>query len=123
MDKITSSHIVEVDELKADDLDQIIDRLRAFPDDDFVVGRQGRGFAAFVSPRKFAHMAVQIRNQGTAFDQDNVLGYTLKDFKRDLSTLLNDFERGPMKPVMIMPEDDATDTVAALISIGSTSAD
>jgi hypothetical protein len=120
MDTITSSHILEVDELKPDDLDTIINRLRASPDDDFVIGRAERGFAAFVSPRKFAHMAVQIRNQGIEFDHHRVLGYTLQDLKRDFRSVLSGFESGSMTPVMIIPESNAANSMAVLISIGKT---
>jgi hypothetical protein len=123
VDKITPSHILDVDELQADDLDMIVNRLRAFPDDDFVIGRAGRGFAAFVSPRKFAHMALQIRNRGIELDDHDVSVSTLQDLKREFRSVFKDFESGPTKSVMIVRTDSSADPVAFLISTGSPAGD
>jgi hypothetical protein len=123
MEKITPSHILEVDELQADDLDMIVNRLRAFPDDDFVIGRAGRGFAAFVSPRKFAHMALQIRNRRTEFDHHDVSVYTLQDMKRVFRSVFEEFENGPTQPVMITRAENSTGAMAFLISARSSSGD
>jgi hypothetical protein len=123
LETLAPAHRIEADELTAAELAAIIDHLRTFPEDDYVVTRRGKRFAALVSPSKFSHMAVQIRSHGIGFDHHNIVGYRLKDFERDLPAILAQFERGLAQPVMIMPEDDARDTVAVFIALGSAASD
>jgi hypothetical protein len=119
LETLAPAHRIAADELTAAELAAILDHLRTFPEDDYVVTRRGERFAAFVSPGKFSRLAVQTRAHGIGLDHRQIVGYAPEAFARDLPAILAPFERGRAHPVMIMPGDDPRDAVAVLISLGS----